>query len=31
MQTDAKSFIRSVIVNATMWGLIFWFFFKFIL
>ena len=27
----ANSFIRSVIVNATMWGLIFWFFFKFIL
>ena len=31
MQTHVKSFIRSIIVNAIMWGLIFWFLFKFIL
>ena len=31
MQTHVKSFIRSIIVNAIMWGLIFWFFFKFII
>lgn len=31
MQPHVKSFIRSIIVNAIMWGLIFWFFFEFIL
>jgi len=31
MQTHVKSFIRSIIVNAIMWGFIFWFFFEFIL
>ena len=31
MQTQVKNFIRSVVVNAVMWGLILWSFFKFIL
>ncbi len=31
MQPHVKSFVRSVIVNAIMWGLIFWLFFEFIL
>ena len=31
MQPYVKSLIRSIIVNAIMWGLIFWFFFEFIL
>ena len=31
MQTHVKSFIRSVVVNAIMWGLILWSFFEFIL
>jgi len=31
MQTHAKRFVKSVIVKVTMWGLIFWFFFTFIL
>ena len=31
MQTHVKSFIRSIIVNAIIWGVIFYFFFEFIL
>ena len=31
METHVKSFIRSVVVNAIMWGLILWSFFEFIL
>lgn len=31
MQAHVKSFIRSVIVNAVIWGVIFWFLFKVIL
>ena len=30
MQTHVKSFIRSIVVNAIMWGVIFYFFFEFI-
>ena len=31
MKAHVKSFIRSVVVNAIMWGLILWSFFEFIL
>ena len=31
MQPQVKSFISSIVVNAIIWGTIFWFFFKFIL
>ncbi len=30
MQTHVRRFIISIMVNAIMWGLIFWFFFAFI-
>ena len=31
MEPQVKSFIRSIVVNAIMWGVIFYFFFEFIL
>jgi hypothetical protein len=31
METNVTSFIRSIFVNAIIWGLILWFFFKFVL